>query len=369
MKPASTSARKKGSTKLMVLSHRDRVDHSRVRHLGDFLEAGDLIVVNTSATLPASFRGQVERSREPLELRLASYQGPRDDRLAGSPRDLSSWLAVVFGDGTWKQATEARGNPPDLQDGDRLRIGTDLHAKIVEVDRASNRLVRIQFESKNLEHSLYEYGKPIQYSYLREQLQPWDQQTIFSGPPISVEPPSATFPFTWGQAFGLQKAGIGFVPILHGAGISTTGDDSLDGRLPFPEYFEIPPTSAEMINRAVQRGTRIVALGTTVARALESSAEDGFVGKLSGLTNLKIAPGLELQIVQALISGMHEPGTSHFELQKVFCNSHLISRGHDEAAARGYKVHEYGDLTFLTCTPHRVGHFLPVGSPSSRAFL
>ncbi len=347
MNPAITSTRKLGATRLMVVGQGGYVEHARFEQLRDFLECGDLIVVNRSGTLPSSFFGTIERSGETVELRLAAFQGPNRMPPESMALDLSGWLAVAFGSGTWELPTEKRGVPPVLKTGDRIRFGDDLGASVEEVDALTHRLLRIRFESKRLEQSLYRHGRPIQYSYLKEQLHVWDQQTLFSGPPISVEPPSAAFALTWDHALALQDSGIGVVSILHGAGISATGEDALDRRLPLAEYFYIPFGSRSRINEALDAGRRVIALGTTVVRALESAAEHGTIKRRYGLTTLRVQSGQRLQVVKGLISGMHEPGTSHFELQTAFRKASLLKRGYEEAATRHYLTHEFGDLSFL----------------------
>ncbi|MCB0413750.1 MAG: S-adenosylmethionine:tRNA ribosyltransferase-isomerase [Bdellovibrionales bacterium] len=338
MKAATTSKRLKDKTKLLVLNEGDSVEHTTVDNFVNLLSAGDLIIINRSATLPSSFNGKLDRTAELMEIRLAAFQG-------ANPSDLSLWQAFLFGEGNWRIPTEHRKNPPDVHIGDTITIGADLSLKIVECKLS--RLISVKFMSSDLLHNLYKYGKPIQYSYLNEELKIWDQQTIFSGPPLSVEPPSASFPLTWELIFALQGKGVQIADLLHEAGISSTGQDSLDQLLPLTEWYDIPLRTVEKFNRAKKSKKRIVALGTSVLRALESAWDRRALRAGAALTSLKITPEYKIKTVDSLVTGMHEKGTSHMNILDSICPISQVERGYKEANALGYKSHEYGDLTFL----------------------
>lgn len=341
MKPAQTSRRALTDTKLMILpvplSNDQRIEHTTVAHFPDHLQRGDLLIVNRSATLPSSFLGILQRTGETLELRLAAFQGP-------SLHSLRDWLAFSFGQGDWRMPTEERGTPPKLNIGDRIYFGVDLVAEVLEIHNP--RQLKIQFHSRNLEHALYTYGRPIQYSYLQEPLHVWDQQTIFSGPPISVEPPSAGFAFTWELMLRLKAKGVELASLVHGAGLSSTGSAKLDRNLPLREWFEIPQDTVDKIRVAEQSGHRVIALGTTVLRALESASLNKLAAG-AGQTSLKIGPEFKAKTVTDLITGMHEVGTSHMDIVGSFSNAETIRQGYLEAVDRGYRCHEYGDLSWL----------------------
>lgn len=341
MKPAPHSKRNYEDTKLLVVKNGGKkIMHSTAGHLGDFLENGDLLVINRSGTLPSSFSGETERTGEFIEIRLATFLG----------NDLSEfrrWKAVSFGQGSWRQPTERRGPAPKLQVGDKILLGKDLTAVVRVVDPKFNRLIEIEFQSQHLVQALYQIGKPIQYSYLKEELQIWDQQTAFSGPPISVEPPSAAFPLNWKLLFELQKKGIGIASILHGAGLSSTGDPELDRRLPLEEYYQVPKETIEAIKRAKAQGRRVIALGTTVTRALETVFQNPSKVSLQGQTKLRLGPASKLKIVDGMITGMHEIGTSHAEMMLAFGPSHSKMLQEIEKQTQDYRSHEYGDLALL----------------------
>ncbi|MGE0171250.1 MAG: S-adenosylmethionine:tRNA ribosyltransferase-isomerase [Oligoflexales bacterium] len=340
---ANDSIRHFENTKLLAItgSH-PQVRHARIQDLGSFLQPGDVLVVNRSATMPSSFSGIHKRDNVAMEIRLASFQGE-------GLHDLSRWYAIAFGEGDWRTPTENRRLPPRLEVDDVIIVGRDLRIIVESVDTKFNRLVKIRFESSDLIKNLYEFGKPIQYSYLRRPLAIWDQQTIFAGPPISVEPPSASFALTWDQVFRLRERGVIICSILHGAGISSTGSEGLDAVLPLAEWYEVPQDTVNLIRSAKQMNQKIIALGTTVARALESAVSAGDLQAQSGFTTLKIGQHTRLSVVNGLISGLHAPGTSHLEMSKAFCSQEHIQRGYVEAERLGYRDHEFGDLSFLSC--------------------
>jgi len=341
MKPAIKSKRYYEETKMLLFNENEEIKHKKVSDIVEYFNKGDVLVVNKSATMPSSLNAKIERSGEQLEIRLAAFQGK-------STKILDEWAAFSFGEGSWRDKTEDRSTPPLLEKGDRLIFSSDLEAIILKVEHG--RILKIKFLGSNIAQKIYKVGKPIQYSYLNEELGVWDQQTIFSSIPISVEPPSASFVFNWELLFKLKDKGVQIVNILHGAGISSSGDENLDKLLPLPEYYEVPAQTLENIRLAREKGQKVIALGTTVLRALESSLVDG---KLSGLASYKIVPDSEIKSADALFSGMHEPGTSHIQILKSFCSIDTINKGYSEAIIRNYKGHEYGDVSLLDCGCHR----------------
>ena len=153
-------------------------------------------------------------------------------------------------------------------------------------------------------------------------------------------------------AFGRLKArGIGFATLTHAAGLSSTGDATLDARLPLPEPYRIPAATLEAIRGARERGGRVVALGTTVARALEHAAQGGQLRAGEGVADQRIGPHSRLRVVQAIVSGTHEPGTSHYELLRAFAPDALLERAAAELEARGYRTHEFGDSVLIEAAP------------------
>jgi S-adenosylmethionine:tRNA ribosyltransferase-isomerase len=176
----------------------------------------------------------------------------------------------------------------------------------------------------------------------------WDAWTPIAGPPVAFEPPSAAFALDW-RSIGVMRArGVVFATLTHAAGISSTGDPVLDNLLPFDEPYSIPPATATALRVARDRGGRIVAIGTTVVRALESAgAGDGFVRAGNGVATERIGAGTKLRIVDALLTGAHEPGTSHHALLGAFLDETMLCRVDAELAANHYRTHEFGDSLLI----------------------
>jgi S-adenosylmethionine:tRNA ribosyltransferase-isomerase len=314
---------------------------SRIGELPRLLAPGDLLVLNDAATLPASVQGMGPRG-EALELRLASDQGD------------GIWTAVVFGQGDWRSRTEDRPAPPPLSQGDVLSFG-ELQGSIVSVSRSSPRLINVRFDSggDSFWAALYRAGHPVQYSYVSGEVALSQVQSAFSARPWAVEPPSAGLPLSAGLLLQLRAAGVGVAPITHAAGLSSTGDAELDALLPFPERFEVPGGTVQAIARARGEGGRVVACGTTVVRALEGAARlgGGSLEPRSGLTDLKIGEGFVPRVVDGLLTGVHEPGTSHFRLLAAFAKPQLLTRAFEHAEREGYLGHEFGDSCLVLRGP------------------
>lgn len=342
------------STRLLILDPgTGRMSHGFVRDLTRILRAGDLLVVNDAATLPGSLRGRGPRG-EPLELRLA---GP------GHGRD---WTAVVLGDGDWRARTEDRPAPARLVEGDVVTIGADLRARVARVRPESPRLVDITFDAEGaaLWRSLYRHGRPVQYSYLERPLALWDIQSAYAGRPWAVEPPSAGRPLTWGLLAALRAAGVRTAAVTHAAGLSSTGDAALDAYLPLPERFDVPAETAAAVRRARALGHRVVAVGTTVVRALESvAAEDGTVQGREGVTDLVIRTGYRPRVVDGILTGLHEPGSSHFSLLSAFAPAARLEAAFRAAESDGYLAHEFGDsMLMLANAAPETGAISPTAS-------
>jgi S-adenosylmethionine:tRNA ribosyltransferase-isomerase len=147
----------------------------------------------------------------------------------------------------------------------------------------------------------------------------------------------------------LRARGAHVATITHAAGISSTGDDRLDARLPFDEPYVIPRSTAALIQQTKRQGGRVIAIGTTVVRALEHAAEPhGRVKVGNGVATQRIGPQTSLRVVDAIVSGVHEPGSSHYELLRAFQTDDVLKEMDEEAEAGGYLTHEFGDSIFMT---------------------
>jgi S-adenosylmethionine:tRNA ribosyltransferase-isomerase len=196
---------------------------------------------------------------------------------------------------------------------------------------------------------IYRLGEPVRYGYVEEPLPIDLYQTVYAGEPGSVEMPSAGRPFTWQMLLKLKNRGIGLASILLHTGLSSTRDDQIDLTHPvYAEEYFVPEATALAVNGAHASGGTVIAVGTTVVRALESAAHpDGRVEAVRGLTRLHIAADYRLKAVDALLTGMHEPQTSYLDLLSAFVAPPRLQAAYLEAIQRGYLWHEFGDVNLI----------------------
>jgi S-adenosylmethionine:tRNA ribosyltransferase-isomerase len=333
--------------RLLVGDHDGRIDHW---HRSDFVHlfrAGDVVIANDAATLPASLTGIHERTGRQIEVRLAGR-----DSLA----QVTRFSAVLFGPGDFRTRTEDRPLPPAAHPGDRLSLGP-LRGRVVGLHHHP-RLIALEFDGTPAAvwEGLARHGRPIQYSHLATPLALWDTWTSIAAPPVAFEPPSAGFVLDWASLATMAKRGVQFATLSHAAGISSTGDAELDALLPFDEPYRIPASTAAAIAHARGRGRRIIAIGTTVVRALEhAAAADGIVRAGEGLASQKIGPSTRLRVVSAILSGTHERGTSHYELLRAFADEAMLTRIDAALDEQGYRTHEFGDSVFLEAAQNVLG--------------
>ena len=327
--------------KLLVVDSQRNLIHVPRAAFVDFLRPNDVVIANDAATLPASLKGIHQQTGAPIEVRLAG-------RSSLDPLDVRRFSAVVFGEGDFHLRTEDRPLPPCLHRGDTLLLGP-LRARVEQL-LGHPRLVSLLFSGTidEIWAGLARHGKPIQYSHMHDSLELWDVWTKIAGPPVAFEPPSAGFVLDWHILTTIRERQASFATITHAAGISSTGDDELDQLLPFDEPFRIPETAARTVEVARKRGGRVIAVGTTVVRALEAAAtEDGHLRVGEGVAKGRIGPSTHLHVVDAILSGTHEPGTSHYELLRAFLEDSTLARATDELDSHGYRTHEFGDSVLI----------------------
>lgn len=327
--------------KLLVIDRDGTFSHVSRTRFADHLRSGDLVIANDAATLPASLAGVHQPSGASIELRLAGA-----DVLA--PAAVRRFRAILFGSGDFRTRTEGRAPPPNVMAGDRLLLGS-LEA-VVARNLGHARLLEVAFGGTEAQiwEGMARHGRPIQYAYMTTPLAIWDVWTAIAGPPVAFEPPSAGFALSWQLITDLRRRGIAFATLTHAAGISSTGDPLLDRELPFDEPYRIPDTTAALIRRTRSRGGRIVAVGTTVVRALEDAARDtGTVRSGEGIARQRIDGTSRLRTVDAILSGTHEPGTSHYELLHAFTSAETLANANREMQTAGYRTHEFGDSALV----------------------
>ena len=304
------------------------------------LRAGDLVVVNDAATMPASLPGRTAAG-EVFELRLSA------------PVEGEHLVGVLFGAGDWRTRTEDRPPPPRVEVGQRVAVGP-LSATVTAV---RGRLVELDAGGAGGEHdarrdalwqALYASAAPVQYAHRRDALALWSVQTAYAARPWAVEMPSAGRPLTWDVLLELRRRGIGVATLTHAAGLGSTGDAALDEQLPWPERYEVPERTAAAIAAARAGGHRVIAVGTTVVRALEASAGRAGIG----VATLVLGPPGSVtrrrpRVASGLVSGLHVPGESHFELLRAFAPAEQLDRVLSLARAAGLSGHELGDACLI----------------------
>jgi len=332
--------------KLLVIDADGHINHACRSVVVDFLRPGDLVIANDAATLPASLQGLHLSSKAAIEVRLAG-------RHSLASNDVSHFSAVVFGEGDFCTRTEDRLPPPLLAPGDRLALGP-LSATVERlIDHPRLVSLRLDGSPDEIWSGLARHGRPIQYAHIRSPLALWDVWAPIAGPPVAFEPPSAGFALDWQTLLAIRERGVMFATLTHAAGISSTGDEELDRHLPFDEPYTIPAVTAAAIRSTRARGGRVVAVGTTVVRALEHAAmHDGQVRSGAGLATQRIDEATLLQVVDAILSGTHEPGTSHYQLLRAFVDDATLCRASEEMDLLGYRTHEFGDSILIERQAH-----------------
>jgi S-adenosylmethionine:tRNA ribosyltransferase-isomerase len=323
------------AVRLMVIDRSDyTIDHTFFYGIGKFLVPGDLMVFNSSRTLPASLVGYGMPAGPLVEVRLAEHL----------PDD--SWLALLLcqnGNSTFSCG---------IHKGMQIKFDPGLVATVYDKDDRILRLWKISFSKSGTElmNSLYHIGQPIRYEYVSE---PWDldyYQTVYATYPGSAEMPSAGRPFTWKLLFEVKRNGIKMAYISLHSGLSSYMDSNLDQRpISSEEEYSVSSTAAEQINETHSLGGRIIAIGTTVVRALETVALDnkGNMKAGHGYTRLHINASHRLKAVDGLLTGLHEPEASHLDLLSAFLPAKRIHEAYKDAIQRKYLWHEFGDMNLI----------------------
>ena len=334
------------------------ISHHAFTDLPALLLPGDLLVVNTSATMPAA----VPLPGGPAAHSSPPPRGPAA-HLLPPPRGPAVHFSTPLPDGDWLVELRAAGGAatvPDHGGAPGQRLALPGGAVLTLDARFTPRLWRARLSTAVLPY-LLRWGEPIRYSYVRR---PWPiewYQTVFGTRPGSAEMPSASRPFSPEVVTRLVARGITFAPLTLHTGVSSLeGDED-----PYPEPYDVPPATARLVNLTRRHGGRVIAVGTTVARALETAARvpgsaagpadpgaghrpaPGCVAPSAGWTEHVVTPDTPLLAVDGLITGLHEPRSSHLRMLAAFADLDLLSRCYAAAIERGYLWHEFGDLHLL----------------------
>ena len=312
---------------MLVAARRDgSLAHARFGRLADFLRPGDLVVVNTSATLAAALDAHL--GDRPVELRLSTPVPGLGD---------SHWVVEL---------RTAEGQPfrrPPVPS--RLALAGGAVVELVAPYAGSDRLSVGRLElGLPLQDFLAAHGRPIRYGYVPREWPLEAYQTVFAREPGSAEMPSAGRPFTAGMVTELVSRGVLFAPITLHTGVSSPEL----GELPYPERYRVPAATAAVVNAVHDAGGRVIAVGTTVVRALETVADEaGRVHADAGWTNLVVTPERGVRVLDGLLSGWHEPEASHLQLLEAVAGADLLERSYRAALEHGYLWHEFGDMHLI----------------------
>jgi S-adenosylmethionine:tRNA ribosyltransferase-isomerase len=313
------------------------IQHTVFCRLAEHLRAGDVLVVNTSATVPGQLDGERNGSAVIVHVANRLPDGTRVVELRSAPDGAAPIL--------------------DGRVGERITLPAGGLLELVAADPESgssptglgNRLWRARITvPQSLSVYLRERARPISYGYLNASFPISAYQTIFALHPGSAEMPSAARPFSAELVTRLVAQGVVFAPITLHTGLSS--QDA--GEAPQPEWFEVSETTADVINSSRARGGRVIAVGTTATRAIESAVQrDGTVAAASGWTGLVISPERPVRVVDGLITGWHNPDASHLLLVESVAGAQLTQRAYDAAVAERYLWHEFGDSCLLLNVP------------------
>lgn len=299
--------------------------HLVFNQLPSVLSAGDVLVVNTSATLPAAL--DATTGSGPAALHLSGSLPGRlwqvELRHLGPDGSTAPWL--------------------DAAAGTQVHLPAGATARLLAPAAGGRGQVRLWIAALDLPAPLLaylaEHGKPIRYGYIREALPLSAYQTVFAEHPGSAEMPSAARPFSAELVARLVRAGVVFAPFVLHCGVS-----SGEAHEPPPtEWFLVPPSSAEAVNAARRRGNRVIGVGTTSVRALETVSVGGVVHAGEGWTDLVVQAGREVTSVDGLVTGWHEPHASHLDLLEAVAGRSLLEASYTAALDEGYLWHELGD--------------------------
>lgn len=293
-------------------------EHAVVRDLPRWLAPGDLLVVNTSATLPSAVDTAYGAVHVSTEL------------------DDGAWVVELRRADGHGHRTPSTGEVVALPGGVRLRIDRPHPDGQTRLWRATSlpRMRRVAY--------LADHGRPIRYSYLERPVPLEDLQNVYATSPGSAEMPSAGRPLTRELLVELMAAGVVVAPLVLHTGVASQESHEP----PQPEWFSVPAHTARLVKLTKRSGGRVLAVGTTVVRALESAGD----GRSEGWTPLVLGPDRPARVVDGLLTGLHEPEASHLHLLEAVAGRTLVDRGYTDLSAEGapsYLWHELGDSMLL----------------------
>jgi S-adenosylmethionine:tRNA ribosyltransferase-isomerase len=316
--PAEARGVARDAVKLLV-AHRGegRIEHRRFSDLVELLSPGDLIVVNVSATLPAA-----------VDARRSDGSPVRVHFSTRAPELDPDWRTVELRSADGSRPARGRA-------GERIALDGGCTLELVAPYASGARLLLgLFYGPESLEEYLGDFGRPIRYGYVEREWPLEAYQNVYATVPGSAEMPSAGRPFTTELITRLVARGVLIAPITLHTGVSSPERHEP----PFAEQFEVPAPTARLVDAVRGRGGRVIAVGTTVVRALEAAAQ-----RDSGWTGVVITPERGVEVVDGLITGWHEPEASHLQMLQAIAGHELLERSYLSALSHGYLWHEFGD--------------------------
>lgn len=340
-RPPEARGLARDEVRLMVSYLADNsIVHTTFRHVGDVLDAGDVLVINTSGTMNAALHAQ-QADGTPCELHLSTHL-PADQWLVE--------VRTVDGKATRPFYALQPETTFYLQDGAQMTLHAPYHSNAQHAVHGKQRLWFATFELPcPLQSYLARYGFPIRYSYVKEAWPLAYYQTVYATEAGSAEMPSAGRAFTAELMTNLVAHGVQIAPLILHTGVASLEEDEP----PLDEYYRVPAATAHVVNAARAAGQRIVAVGTTVVRALESVTDaTGTVHADEGWTQLVVTPERGVYAIDGLLTGFHEPHATHLWMLAALAGRAHLARTYAEALREGYLWHEFGDLHLILPSHH-----------------
>jgi S-adenosylmethionine:tRNA ribosyltransferase-isomerase len=328
--PPEVRGRGRDDVRLLVAHRRSgELIDAEFDDLPAFLTADDLLIINTSGTLPAALDA-LRAGGEQVVVHLSTHLG--GDVWAVEVRRVVDGATAPWGD-----AAPLAGERLRLPEGGKLSLrGPFL---------ASSRLLtaRLDVPGELLPY-LARHGRPIRYGYVPEGWPIDAYQSVWTTEPGSAEMPSASRPFTPELVSRLVAAGVGFAPVLLHTGVASLESHEA----PYPEHFRVPAVTARRVRETREVGGRVIAVGTTAVRAIESATGDGCEVRPShGWTDIVITPERGVRVVDGLLTGWHEPRASHLQMLEAIAGRPLLTASYEHALAERYRWHEFGDTHLI----------------------
>ncbi len=319
--PAEVRGLNRDELRLMVSTPYGHT-HGHFFDLPDALLPGDLLVVNESATIPASLPA-----------------------LSSAGEHIVS-LSTEYGGGVWlvePRWSTSKPGPLPLRNGKVIEIA-GVTCRLIAPFPGLSRLWYIHADG-DLNAAMARVGKPIRYGYVDESFPLANYETVFARVPGSAEMPSAAYPFTQRVVDDLGTRGVEIARLVLHTGVSSleVDVDDVENHPLYAEPFAISDLTAHAVNAALAENRRIIAVGTTVVRALESAWDGRKVRATRGFTHAYITPARGVHVVDGLITGLHDPVTSHLAMLYAIAGQELVRSAYAEAVDRGYLWHEFGD--------------------------